>query len=97
MSDIGKVSRRGRYSFPTIRKSSDILQPESGDLDFAKELDEYNESNTQLVKEAENPGHPSIKDKKEQKHFKKKKKPQEEEEEEVLDENEDSPLIDLQA
>ncbi len=74
MSDIGKVSRRGRYSFPTIRKSSDILQPESGDLDFAKELDEYNESNTSIIKETENPGHPSIKDKKEQKHFKKRRR-----------------------
>ena len=39
MSSFG-IKKIGKTRFPTIRRSTDILQPESGDVDFSENLKE---------------------------------------------------------
>ncbi len=54
MSEIGKIDRIGnRRIFPSRRRSSDPLQPQSGDSDFSAELESLDEAQSEAVQSTE--------------------------------------------
>lgn len=54
MSEIGKIDRvGGRRLFPSRRRSSDPLQPQSGDSDFSAELESLDEAQAEAVQSTE--------------------------------------------
>jgi len=100
MSDVGRVRKPGSSPFPTIRKSVDPLQPESGEIEFSEELKKFDETSMRTVQETEKAINSRIEDndreKKLKKRFKKKKRNEKEEESEEELEEEGS-IVDIEV
>jgi hypothetical protein len=90
---IGGMKRVGKIRFPTIRRSTDILQPESGDVDFSEALKEFDEDKSRSVSETEETTQKLIKDNEEREQPKKQNDKGEEEKEE----DEETIHIDIRA
>jgi len=91
---IGGLRKVGKIRFPTIRRSTDVLQPERGDVDFSEALKDFDKDRARSITETEEASRKLIKDNEEnskQKKHKKKKKDNNDEE------DNNSPHIDIQA
>lgn len=100
MSDIGRVRKPGSSPFPTIRKSVDPLQPESGEIEFSEELKNFDETSMRTVQETEKAINSRIEDNDKEKKLKKRfekreKKKQEQESEEDL--QEEGSIVDIEV
>ncbi len=91
---IGVIRKVGKMRFPTIRRSTDILQPESGDVDFSEELKGFDKEQARSIAETEDVSQKLIKDNEERENLKKNK---EEENTENQDEDDEITHIDVQA
>lgn len=91
---IGEIRKVGKMRFPTIRRSTDILQPESGDVDFSEALKDFDKEKARSISETEDISQKLIKDNEERENLKKKK---EEENPENQDEDDEITHIDVQA
>jgi len=90
---IGGMRKVGKVRFPTIRRSTDILQPESGDVDFSEALKEFDEDRTRSVAETEETSRKLIKDDERREQPKKQK----EQENNNKEEEEELTHIDIKA
>lgn len=90
---IGGLRKVGKIRFPTIRRSTDILQPESGEVDFSEALKEFDKEKARSIAETENIERKLIKDHEESERHKKK----ENESEIESEEQEEIQHIDVQA
>ncbi len=103
MSDFGGIKRLGKARFPTIRRSTDITQPEAAEAIFTQEIDEYLSDRERAIKETEEATKKNVDPDAEEernmqnqeKEFKKKEK--EEIEEKELKYSSDSNFIDIKA
>ncbi len=99
MSDVGRVRKPGSSPFPTIRRSVDPLQPESGEIEFSEELKNFDETSMRTVQETEKVINSRIEDndkeKKLKKRFKKREKKREEQESEEL--QEEGSIVDIEV
>lgn len=99
MSDVGKLRRTGGARFPTIRKSADPMEPEMGEMDFSREMVEFDAIETVSVHETEKTEAATIYEENRRKQYRQRQRRKKDEEEaarRAAAEQEDS-LIDLQA
>jgi len=94
MSDVGKLKRYGQSKFPSVRKSSDPLTPEMGEINFSEEVAEFDALYSTSVQEPEKTEQTIINEENRRRQFRFRKKNPKKEEKKV--ENEDN-LVDLQA
>jgi len=63
MSEIGKIERPGdRRIFPSKRRSSDPMQPQSGEVDFDTDLESFDEIVSSSVQSTEKTDQSIIRD-----------------------------------
>lgn len=96
MSDVGRLRRRGGAIFPSVRKSADPFQPESGEMDFSQELAEFDALASTSIREPEAAEQAVIREENRRRQFKYKKRKRKKDEEENS-EAEEEILIDVQA
>jgi chromosome condensin MukBEF MukE localization factor len=90
---IGGLRKVGKIRFPTIRRSTDVLQPERGDVDFSEALKDFDKDRARAISETEESSQKLIKDNEESSKQKKHKKQKDNDEEK----HETTNHIDLQA
>ena len=96
MSDVGRLRRRGGAIFPSVRKSADPFQPESGEMDFSQELAEFDALASTSVREPEATEETVVRDENRRQQFKYRKRKRKKDEDENP-EAEEEILIDVQA
>ncbi len=90
---IGRLRKVGKMRYPTVRRSTDILQPESGDVDYSEALKEVDKEKARAIAETEDISQKLIKDNEEREKFKKKKQDADDDE----NEEDEEFHIDIQA
>ena len=71
---IGRLKKVGKLRYPTVRRSTDILQPESGDVDYSEALKDVDKEKARTIAETEDISQKLIKDNEEREKLKKKKR-----------------------
>ena len=80
---IGGMKKVGRTRFPTIRRSTDILQPEMGEADFSETMKTYDEEQSRSISETETVEQKLVRENEEREQQKKKKQQQQQLDEEA--------------
>ena len=87
MGDLGGIGKTTKASFPSIRRSTDITQPEAAETVFLQEVDEYLKGRENSVKETEEAVNREIDpDAEKERDWKEEKRKKQEEEEEEIEE-----------
>lgn len=81
MSDIGRVKRASGPLFPSVRKSADPMLPEMSEIDFSKDLREYDAHMATSVAETESSKQNTINEENRNKQFRMRQQKKKEEEE----------------
>jgi len=97
MSDVGRVRKPGSSPFPTIRKSVDPLQPESGEIEFSEELKNFDETTIRTVQETEKTLNSRIEENDREKKLKKKPQKRKKKEKDKHEAREEGALIDIEV